>query len=118
MTLVDYFKSAKEFVEYSAGQTIFEEGKTGDLMFAVKEGLVEIIHDGHVLETVEAGHFFGEMALVDSMPRSAGAVAKTDCKIVAVDKKRFLFLVQETPTFALQVMHTMAERLRKMNQLL
>ncbi len=117
MTPIDYFKNFTDFIEYGAGQTIFEEGKTGDTMFAVKEGEVDILHNGRVLETVYAGGFFGEMALIDASPRSAKAVAKTSCKIVQVDKKRFLFLVQETPTFALQVMRTLTNRLRAMNEL-
>ena len=56
---------------------------------------------------------FGEMALVDSEPRSAEAVARTDCKLVPINKKRFAFLVTETPFFALEVMQVMANRLRK-----
>ncbi len=114
---VDYFKNAQEFTEYTAGQTILEEGDTGDVMYAIKEGEVNIVHAEQVLETVEAGGYFGEMALLDNAPRSAKAIAKTDCKIVTVPKQKFLFLVQETPTFALQVMQTMANRIRHMNEL-
>lgn len=110
---VDYFKTVKEVVAYAAGDVIFDESQPGDVMYAVREGSVEIQHNGHVLETCEAGQFFGEMALIDNEYRAARAVAKTDCKLAKVDKHRFTFLVQETPTFALQVMHTMANRLRR-----
>jgi CRP/FNR family transcriptional regulator, cyclic AMP receptor protein len=55
---------------------------------------------------------FGEMAIVDSSPRSATVVAVTDTKLAVIDRRMFLFLVQETPMFALQVMSNMAERLR------
>ena len=55
---------------------------------------------------------FGEMAIVDSSPRSATVVAVTDTKLAVIDRHRFLFLVQETPMFALQVMSSIAERLR------
>jgi CRP-like cAMP-binding protein len=55
---------------------------------------------------------FGEMALVGSSPRSATAVAVTDCTLAVINKHRFLFLVQETPMFALQVMPAMASRTR------
>ena len=118
MVRVDYFKNADEFVEYAAGDVIFEESEQGEQMYAVKAGEVDILVHNNVVETVEAGNFFGEMALIDKMPRSAKAVAKTDCQVVVVDKKRFLFLIQETPTFALQVMHALAERLRHMNEAL
>jgi len=112
--VIDYFVNAKEFVEYKAGQVIFEEDQRGDVMYAIKEGLVDIIHKGRIIETIQKGQFFGEMAIVDKLVRSAQAVAKTDCKIVVVNRHRFLFLVQETPTFALEIMQVMSERIRRM----
>ena len=68
---------------------------------------------GSELETVGEGAIFGEMAVIDREPRSATAVAETDCELVAVDKRRFWFLVQETPYFAEIVMRVMADRLRR-----
>jgi CRP-like cAMP-binding protein len=55
----------------------------------------------------------GELAHVDSAPRSATAIATTDSVLAVIDRHRFLFLVQETPMFALQVMSAMAERFRE-----
>ena len=52
------------------------------------------------------------MAIVDSSPRSGTVVAVTDTKLAVINQGTFLFLVQETPMFALQVMSTIAERLR------
>jgi CRP/FNR family cyclic AMP-dependent transcriptional regulator len=117
MPRVDYFKNSENFVEYPANEIIFDKGDSPEAMYAVKEGQVDIIYNGHLLDTVEAGEFFGEMSLVDDTPRSAKAGARTDCKVVPVNRHDFLFLIQETPLFALQVMHLMAERLRKMNEL-
>lgn len=119
MPTINYFKHATDFVEYSAGTVIFEQGDDCfDMpMYAVHEGEIDIFVHNKLLETVGEGGIFGKMTLVDQAARSARAVAKTDCKVVPVDKDRFLFMVQETPTFALQVMHLMAERLRKMNAL-
>ena len=65
------------------------------------------------LEEVGPGTIFGEMALIDLGPRSASAVAVTDCELVSIEKRRFWFLVQETPYFAETVMRVMAERLRR-----
>jgi CRP-like cAMP-binding protein len=53
------------------------------------------------------------MALIDLGPRSASAVAVTDCELVSIEKRRFWYLVQETPYFAETVMRVMAERLRR-----
>ena len=85
-------------------------------MYIVKEGQVDLLYKGKLLATVEKGGIFGEMALIDFLPRSATAVAKTDCKLVPVDEKHFSRLVQETPTFALQVMRVLVHRLRMMNE--
>ena len=98
---------------YAAGQVIFEEGDAGNCMYSVKKGSVEIVAGGQVVETLESGHVFGEMALVDKQPRSATARAKTDCQIVPIDERRFVFLVQKTPLFALQIMKVLTDRLRR-----
>jgi CRP-like cAMP-binding protein len=67
------------------------------------------------VETVGEGGIIGEMGLIDRGPRSATAIAKTDCKLVPLNEQRFTFMVQETPNFALQVMRIMADRLRRMD---
>jgi CRP/FNR family cyclic AMP-dependent transcriptional regulator len=105
-----------ETLDLSAGETVFEQGDTGTAMYVVAEGEVEILSGPIVLETARPGSVIGEMALIDHAPRSATAVAKTDCKLVAVDERRFEFLVQQTPYFALEVMQLMAERLRTANR--
>lgn len=113
MTGINLFRNASDAVAYPAGQTIFSEGDSGEQMYAVVSGEVEIVTGGKVLEMVSAGGVFGEMALIDHNPRSASAIAKTDCQVVAVDEKRFQFLVQQTPFFALQMMRILAARLRR-----
>jgi CRP/FNR family cyclic AMP-dependent transcriptional regulator len=115
----DYFKRHKDFVLHKAGEYIFKQGDaSNNRMYAVKSGSVDIVYNDKVLETVEAGHFFGEMSLVDAEPRSASAVCQTDCEIIEVDKYHFLYLTHETPMFALQVMHVMADRIRHLHQML
>ena len=91
---------------------IFEEGSTGEEMFGVVSGSVELrMANGHAF-TLGPDDTFGEMAMVDSSPRSATAVAAEASTVAVIDKHRFLFLVGETPNFALQVMGSLAERLR------
>jgi CRP-like cAMP-binding protein len=98
---------------FAAGDTIFNQGDEGDRLFLVREGSVALRHSEQTLETVEKGGMFGEMALIDREPRSATAVAETDAELVVIDKRRFWFLVQETPYFAEIVMRVMADRLRR-----
>ena len=102
---------------FKAGQVIFTVGDPGDTMYGIISGEVEIFMKNKLLAQLTADDVFGEMALIDRTPRSATAIAKTDCSIAVLDEHRFLFLVQETPLFALHVMSTMAERLRRMNEL-
>jgi len=94
---------------------VIAEGTEGTTMYIVLEGDVEIRVGGAELETVGPGSIFGEMALIDGGPRSAAVVAKTDCRVVEIDRRRFEFMVSETPYFALAVMKIMADRLRKTN---
>jgi len=105
-----------EVREFQAGDTIFCAGQAGSTMFVVAEGEVEIWLGPVFAETVTPGGIFGEMALIDGTVRSADALAKTRCKLFAVDERRFQSMVRETPAFALQVMSIMAERLRHANQ--
>ena len=84
-------------------------------MYVVLEGEVKLSINGSLVQTVGPGEPFGEMALIDRAPRTATVVAKTACKLVAIPEKRFLFMVQQTPFFSLQIMKVMAERLRKMD---
>jgi CRP-like cAMP-binding protein len=99
-----------------AGQVIFAAGDApGDLMYAVAEGEVDIQLNGVTVETVGPGGFFGEIALIDHQPRSATVVARTDARVVAITPRRFTFLVQQNPYFALEVMRTMVARIRRLS---
>ena len=98
---------------FAAGTTIFDAGEPGECLYVVKSGSVSLATGGRELETVGPGGLFGEMAVIDREPRSATAVAETDAELVAIDKRRFWFLVQETPYFAEIVMRVMADRLRR-----
>ncbi len=115
MDALRLFRNTQDFTSCSAGHTIFHAGEAGHEMFVVKEGEVEVIVKGEVVETVTSGGIFGEMALIDAPTRSATAIAKTDCQLVPIDEKRFTFLIQQTPFFGLYVMRVLARRLRKMD---
>ncbi len=98
---------------YDPGEIIFAEGDKGGHMYVVRSGDVEIEQNGKIIETLSGGGIFGEMALIDGSPRSATARAKTACELAPINEKSFLFLVHETPFFAIAVMRTLAERLRR-----
>jgi|SRR5580692_3651100 CRP/FNR family cyclic AMP-dependent transcriptional regulator len=101
--------------DFKAGEVIFKEGEPGTEFFVIQSGKVDIQLGNRLLGTLGDHDIFGEMALIDPAPRSATAIAKTDVKVVPVAEKQFLFLVGRTPHFALNVMRTLARRLRAQN---
>lgn len=111
--LPNIFETPDSIVHHRAGDVIFSVGEPAEVMYLVKSGEVEISKHGRVVETVGPDGFFGELALVDAQPRSASAVARTDCTLAKVTEKQFLFMVGETPFFALNVIRELAKRLRR-----
>ena len=116
MVEINIFKHAADAETVEPETVLFRRGDPGDVMYAVVEGEIDLLLDDTVVETVHAGGILGELALIDAAPRSAEARARTTARIVRVDQRQFTFLVHEHPTFALQVMKVMAERLRHTNE--
>jgi CRP-like cAMP-binding protein len=112
-TTVNLFRHSLDGIAYRAGQLIFVKGQTGEAMYVLQEGEVAIMLDDLEIDRHGPGAIFGEMALIDSGPRSATAVALSDCRVIAIGPQRFEFLVQQTPHFATTVMRIMVERLRR-----
>jgi CRP-like cAMP-binding protein len=112
VTVSGLFRNAQDTVTVAAGDVIFTEGDAGSQMYGIIEGEIELHTSNRVIATLGADDVFGEMAVVDSSPRMATAVATKDSALAVIDRQRFLFLVHETPMFALQVMSTMANRFR------
>jgi CRP/FNR family transcriptional regulator, cyclic AMP receptor protein len=98
------------------GTLIFQEGDKADGLFIIKSGKVGIRLGNRTLAELTVNSIFGEMALIDDAPRSATAIALTDVELVPVSEKQFLFLVSQTPFFALKVMRVLARRLRATNK--
>jgi CRP/FNR family transcriptional regulator, cyclic AMP receptor protein len=113
MKVTGLFTNAQATREVAAGATIFREGDPGDVMYGIISGEVELQIDGRTIAKRGADDVFGELALIDGTPRTASAIAATDCRLATIDQRRFLFLVHETPMFAVQVMATLAERIRE-----
>lgn len=103
---------------FSAGQEIFKEGDPGDTMYGILEGKVDLLVNGKTVETIDIGEVFGVGVLVGVGYRTYTAIAKTECKLAFLDKRQFLFAVQETPIFALKVMKSYSERLSRLERML
>lgn len=107
---------------YSAGETIFAQGDLGTEMFIIQEGEVEIVKhiggESHTLSRLEKGDFFGEMAVLEAMPRTADAVAATEVRVVAINGSRFDEMLRKNPEVAVRIIRKYSKRLREANTLL
>jgi CRP/FNR family cyclic AMP-dependent transcriptional regulator len=81
----------QEVTEFSADDTIFSKGDPRTFIYVVKKGEVEIRLGDKVVEVVGPDGVFGEMAMVDGQPRTATAIARTDCELGRSTKSVFNF---------------------------
>lgn len=106
--------SKGEVITVQPGEVIFTAGESGDCMFGLLEGTVELSWNGEQgLEQIKAGDVFGAGALVTSEHRRYGnAKALSACKVLRMNREKFLFAVQEAPMFALELLGSIDQRLR------
>jgi CRP-like cAMP-binding protein len=107
---------------YAAGDVIFRQGELGTEMFIIQEGEVNIVKqingESHTLSHLEKGDFFGEMAVLESVPRTADAVAATDVRALAINGARFDEMLHKNPEVAVRIIRKYSKRLREANALL
>ena len=104
-------------VRFQAAAKIMKEGSPGTSMYVVLEGQVAVAIGHKIVEKLERGGVFGEMALVDQSPRTASAVAREDCALLAINRDALIKLVKSDPEIAMAMMRSVASRLRYMNSL-
>lgn len=109
------FRSEENVVTLKPGDVLFQKGDPADCMYVVLSGDLRIGDGNKIFEHLSAGGLVGEMALIDHATRAATVTAQTDCTLAKIDEKRFLFLTQQTPSFALNVMRVLSQRLRRMD---
>jgi CRP-like cAMP-binding protein len=117
---LDFFKAGGEVETIPAGRTIFREDRRGrrslfgrDKIYLLLKGRVSLTAAALEIRSVKAGEIFGEMAALARTPRSATAVAKTPCRLIALDWKQFRKALAKKPAFALMLMKVMVSRLRE-----
>ena len=117
MSEIHLFDKSEDAVIYAPGQVVFREGDPAEHLYAIVSGAVDVIVRDKVVDTIGPASVVGEMALIEDRPRNATVVAKVESRLVPITRHRFLFLVQQTPFFSIQLMSVMAARLRKMDEL-
>jgi CRP/FNR family cyclic AMP-dependent transcriptional regulator len=98
-----------------AGQVIFSKGDLGQCMYIVQSGSIEILIGNKVVETIGANEALGFMTMIDKQPRSSTARARESCELSLLDERKFRFMVDEVPNFALYIMNVLARRIRGMS---
>jgi CRP/FNR family cyclic AMP-dependent transcriptional regulator len=106
--------------QYGKGETIVREGESGDCLYVVQAGEVEVIQerDGREVQlaVLKESDFFGEGSLFDREKRSATVRALGDVRVLTVDKKTLLRRIQEDPTIAYRIIETMSHRVRELDR--
>jgi CRP-like cAMP-binding protein len=101
--------------QFKKDEMIFAEGEPGDTLYVIQKGSVKIGKVAGNKELIFAvdkvGDMFGEMALLDNAPRSAGAMANEDCTLTAVNKQGFAAITAAQPELVNKISRTLAERL-------
>ena len=102
---------------FKAGEFIFRENDPGDAMFIIEKGQVEIVKtiggEERRLTLFEPGDFFGEMSILEDLPRGASARAVTDCKLLQIDHSTFDQMLRENPEIGIRMMRSLSRRLRE-----
>lgn len=111
------FSRERNIVTLKPNEVLFHKGDSATFMYVLLTGQLQIGSGNVIYENVAPGGIVGEMALIDHAPRSATVTAVTDCTLAELDEKRFLFMTQQTPSFALNVMRLLSVRLRRMNEM-
>jgi CRP/FNR family transcriptional regulator, cyclic AMP receptor protein len=106
--------------EFKRGDLLFREGEPGKEMFVIQAGKVNItktVRDTEkILATLGAGEFFGEMAILNNKPRSAGAVMAADGKLLVIDSRTFEAMIRGNVEIAVRLIKKLADRLQEADE--
>jgi len=110
------------FVQHGAGESIFREGEPGAEMYIIQDGQVEILKSlggrDQRVAVLEEGDFFGEIAILEDVPRSASARALTDCVLLRMNRAAFDQMARHNPEIPVRMLRKLCRRLREADPLL
>ncbi len=103
-------------VHAAAGRTVIKQGDLGQEFALIVEGEAEIVKDGVTVATIGPGSYFGEVALLDSINRTASVVARTDLVLEVVDRRGFNTLLDDLPRLSRSLLTGLAHRLAELEE--
>lgn len=113
-------KSGELGKEYNDGEIIIKQGESGNCMYVIQSGEVEVLRDNDGKEVQlairKAGDFFGEMALFSREVRSATIKALGNSRVLTVDRKNLLNSIQKDPSLAFRIIETLSKRIRDLSE--
>jgi HEAT repeat protein/ATP/ADP translocase len=123
MTLAQLRAIAGQLIErhFSAGETIFDAGDFSQDLYLIVTGQVDIVQQrGHTLQTLvtlKDGDYFGDMAIFEERPRSAGAVATRDARLLKLSPTGFRQTITQEPAISFEIFRELSARLRRIDDL-
>jgi CRP-like cAMP-binding protein len=111
-----FARSAGANISFAAGTVVFNKGDPGSCMYVVQSGVIEMVIGDKVVEVCGENEAIGFMSMVDGALRSSTARVREACELSLIDQRKFRFMVDEVPNFALYIMGAMARRIRGMGQ--
>src|SRR5215510_1291844 len=119
-TELDALEHTAQVKTFKAGRNIFQEGDPGDGLYLIVDGKVQITcllgqDQRTVLSQLGSGDFFGEMAVLDSQPRSATATAETDTRVYFILRDDLLKVLERSPSLAANLVGEFSQRMRDFN---
>jgi len=110
-------RKAAEEVDVPAGRVLCEEGTSGHEFFLILDGTATVERAGRTVATLGAGQYFGELALLDRLPRSASVTSDTEMSLLVLGQRQFIGVLDAAPSIARKLLTAMASRLREADNL-
>ena len=116
-TTLERIAARLEHVDVAAGQTVVEAGAVGDRFYLIAAGEIAVLRDGTTMTTLGAGDYFGEIALLHDVPRTATCTAQTDCEIYSLGREVFVAAVSGDVRSSAEAESVMSRRLEEQSSL-
>ena len=102
-----------ETADYMAGASLVKEGTEGDAFYVIIEGLAKVVIGRRTINQLMPGDYFGEISLLDGGVRTASVVSETPLKVLVIDRKRFLKLLESESAIAINLLEGLARTIRR-----
>ena len=102
-----------ETADYMAGASLVKEGTEGDAFYVIIEGLAKVVMGRRTINQLMPGDYFGEISLLDGGVRTASVVSETPLKVLMIDRKRFLKLLESESAIAINLLEGLARTIRR-----